>query len=413
MSVAQVRIWDHLVGFVSWDGRRKQAYFEFEPGFLELGFDLAPMTIPLESVRKYPRIIEGNKDKLYRGLPPMLADSLPDRYGERLFATWQRQFFPNKKTFDPVERLCYLGSRGLGALEYLPATQTDMDEVTLLELDEIYRVAIQLFAENPLTTDRVDSHQLAALIKVGTSPGGKHPKALIAIDSASGAIRSGQGAVPDGYEHWLFKFDMDRYFPYGKVEMAYYLLAVEAGVEMMPSRLHEEKGRSHFMTRRFDRVGNMKVHLQTLAAMQPSAVDYEDIFAVMRKLKLPYQQHEQLYRRLIFNVVARNIDDHNKNFSFLMDSQGDWRLAPAYDLLFTYSPADPDFMNHREMSVNGKVNGITKADLFRIGIDNGINQPGNIWQEVVAAVSRWEHHAHQLDIPEPVQKLVTQHLLLS
>jgi serine/threonine-protein kinase HipA len=287
-----------------------------------------------------------------------------------------------------------------------------MDESSLVQLDDLYRIAKQILSEKSSFSENLDEHYLADLIKVGTSPGGKHPKAIIAIQEKTGEVRSGQSEVPEGFEHWLLKFDMDHSFPQGRVEYAYYRMAIDAKIEMSTSLLKEEKGRAHFLTKRFDRINNDKIHLQTLAALSPVSTNYNDIFKTMRRLKLTYSEQEQLFRRMVFNVVARNIDDHSKNFSFLMQQDGSWRLSPAYDLTFTYTPTDPSFMNRHEFSINGKSDDLTRKDLLLTAADNEMGEADKIIDEVVDIVSNWKHYATIANIGKQTTRLIEDSLLL-
>jgi serine/threonine-protein kinase HipA len=355
MVVAQVRLWDKLVGAVLWNYDRGYATFEFDAGFLKSGLDVAPITMPLANARKGDIFQFGNlPEETFHGLPGLLSDALPDRFGNQLIDLWLASQGRDKGSMSPVERLCYLGTRGMGALEFEPTERNEKEPSQHLEVGALVELSKNALSQKAsldshFTND--DAEMFADIIRVGTSAGGARAKAVIAYNEQTCEVRSGQINSPKDFEHWLIKFDgvtneqLGDPKGYGRIEYAYYNMAVACDIKMMPSKLLEENGRAHFMTKRFDRIANdEKLHMQTLCGLchydynNPEAYSYEQAFQAMRQLRLPYTDAEQLYARMVFNVIARNQDDHTKNISFLMDKSGTWRLSPAYDVTYAYNP---------------------------------------------------------------------------
>ena len=358
------------------------------------------------------------------GLPGLLADALPDAYGKALLDRWLATI--GRSFANPVERLCYQGKRSMGALEFEPAQDTFLEKDTKIEIDslvEIAREALNQKAEliTNLSQDRKEA--LMNIIKVGTSAGGQRAKAVIAFNEKTQDVRSGQIDAPDGYEHWLLKLDGvtnrelgDPKF-YGLIEYAYYLMAKDAGIDMMPCRILSENGRSHFMTKRFDRIGGKeKLHMQTLCGIAHydykmlRAYSYEQAFQVMRQMRLPYIQAEEMYRRMVFNVVARNQDDHTKNISFLMDKTGKWRLAPAYDISWSYNPKGKWTSQH-QMSINNKWTDITLDDLLKVASAMNIRKPREIIEKIIDVVGHWPDYAIPLAIPKETIEVIKATLI--
>ncbi|MGA1823790.1 MAG: type II toxin-antitoxin system HipA family toxin [bacterium] len=428
VSLAKVNIWNRLAGGVAWDNERGLATFEFEPGFSKLGWDLAPLTMPMEQMRtgrifSFPRL----NPETYQGLPGLLADSLPDRYGNKLIEVWLARNGRDPQSFNPVERLCYIGKRGMGALEFEPAIKSVADRSHPLEIEELVRLAQDVLNEREGLTTNIHATSdkgLLDILRVGTSAGGARPKAIIAYNEKTGDVRSGQIDGLTEYTHWVIKFDgvHDRQLGdstgYGRIEYAYYLLALQCGISMTECRLLEENDRAHFMTKRFDREGNEKLHMQTLCALahfnynDPTAYSYEQAFQVMRQLRLPYTDAEELYRRMCFNVIARNQDDHTKNIAFLMNKQGIWRLSPAYDMIYAYNPVNKWLKNH-QLSVNGKRNGIVRDDLREIAKKMNIKKPAEILDRITASVSNWERFAKEAGVAPAQSKQIKKSFLLA
>lgn len=409
MNIIQVNIWDKIVGLMYWDNIRNRAIFEYDKKFVAGNLDIAPLSMSIKSQRSQnglPWI--GEEGKLYQGLPPAFADSLPDKWGSSLFNQWVQQQGKNQ-IITPVDQLAYLGKRGMGALEFSPSQAIGQEKSTEIDIQELYTFAKKVLAEREDIS--LPSHNMLwrDLIKIGTSAGGKHPKAVIAYNSQSHEIRSGQTTIPKGFKHYILKFDEEAKFPYTQIEYIYSRLAKKAGITMMPCSLLKSQGKFHFMTERFDRINNQKIHMQTMAAMNPLGTSYEDIFRTMRLLNLPAPQLTELYRRLVFNVIGGNIDDHNKNFTFTMTPEGSWQLSPAYDLTFTIDLSGLSYMNRHEMSINGKYSTITYEDLEKVAKENDIKNYRNIIGQVQDAVFGFSEETKKfnLDIDKDTLKLIT------
>ncbi|GHT56379.1 toxin HipA [Bacteroidia bacterium] len=421
VNYAYVKLWEELVGIVSWDAVREVANFEYNPKFVAKGLELSPLKMPLQvgQVYSFPEL----NQETYKGLPGMLADSLPDKFGNTLINRWLAEQGRDADSYNPIERLLYQGKRSMGALEFEPAEKITQDTSTKIELEGLIQAACHALADKEQqSADLKTAESLSQIIKVGTSAGGARAKAVIAYNEATGEIRSGQVNAPDGFSHWLLKLDgvsdseLDNTQHFGRIEYAYYQMAIACGIEMSESRLLQENDRYHFMTRRFDRVGNReKIHAQTLCGLahfdfnSPGAYSYEQLFQMMRTLRLPYSAAEQVFRRMVFNVAARNQDDHTKNFSFLMDESGKWRLAPAYDMAYSYNPTGK-YTSLHQMAINGKRDGFTKADLLQVAKSMNIKKVNEIIEEVVHAVSQWGKFAKEAEIPQR-QSAMIEHTL--
>jgi len=325
--VAFINIWNRRVGAVSWDEGRRLATMEFDENFIKEGIDLSPIIMPLSELIKGNRIysFENLSEITYKGLPGLLADSLPDRYGNRLINEWLAIQGRSEEDFSTVDRLCYIGKRGMGALEYEPAILGKEDRSESINIEELAELARHVLNERKKLNPRSrvsDKNTLNEIIRVGTSAGGARAKAVIAINDRTGKIRSGQVDVPEGFEHWILKFDgvkdnqLGEPAGYGRIEYAYYKMAKDAGINMEECRLLEENGRAHFMTKRFDRKpGNERIHMQTLCGIahfdynDPNSYSYEQLFQVMRKIRLPYADAREMYRRIVFNIAGKNLDE--------------------------------------------------------------------------------------------------------
>ena len=401
-NVVKVKLWGMDVGYLSWDKKAGVAVFEYDPSFIEQRLDIAPLTMSIDSPRSHKQLPWiGDKDKLYQGLPPMIADSLPDKWGNSLFKAWLRDNnIPTKKT-NPVDHLSFIGSRAMGALEYEPAQKFGDSSVFSVDVQRLYEFAKQVLNERETTVlNQGNSILWQDLVKISSSPGGKRPKAIVALNKDTGDIISGQGLVPEGFQHYILKYDDNSAYPFAKLEYVYYKMALDAGVGMMPSELRTYEGITHFLTQRFDRNGNEKVHVQTLAAMSPASDSYEDIFSVIRRLNLPYEDSKQQYLRMVFNMIARNVDDHSKNFSFCMNRKGNWRLSPAYDLTYSVDLTAPPYYNRHSLTVNGKNEDITREDLETMGLNNDIQDYRTLLDMVANAVGKFEDYAKELEINE-------------
>ena len=391
-------LWGKVLGYLSWDAKQRCSTFVFDEEFLATSWDVAPLGWSIHSPSAMvPRY--GNKDKLFAGLPPFVADSLPDRWGNRVFEAWAKRNGIAQRNLTPLDRLCFIGKRGMGALEFEPA-QLQSGEAMPLPLAELYSLALAIQEERQeVWLQNGGDVLLEDIYRVGTSAGGKRAKAIIAINK-DGDIRSGQAELPADYVHCILKFNDDKEFPFSEVEFAYYKMACAAGITMMPSRLMSIENKQHFLTERFDRRDDEKLHVLTLAAMDPEADSYDDLFSVCRRLRLPENQQRELFRRMVFNVLGGNVDDHSKNFSFLMDKQGRWSLAPAYDMLFTIDLDGPKYVNGHSLAVGVKTCDITIDNLLHFAEENDINKAIVIVDEVREALSKWDDYAEEADVPK-------------
>ena len=416
VDIAFVELWGDLVGAVNWDSSRGFAAFEYDKPFLEKGLDLAPLKMPLAEARQRSPIFDFRAlpKQTFQGLPGLLADTLPDNFGNAIIDTWLAQQGRTAASFSPVERLCYIGKRGMGALEFSPVIDESVEESVPVEISELIKLAQKITDDRSKLTGKLEytSKALLNIIRVGTSAGGNRPKAVLAFNPETKEVRSGQVSALPGFEYWVLKFDgvtdqsLGDPAGYGRIEYAYYKMATAARINMMKCQLLEEDGRAHFMTQRFDRTRNGdKLHMLSLCAMahfdfnSPGAYSYEQVFQVMRQLRLPYKDAEQQFRRMVFNVVARNQDDHTKNISFLMDKNGVWRLSPAYDVIYSYNPAGPWTSMH-QMSIAGKRDQFTRDDLNGIGQEMNIKSSNKIIDEIVETVSDWPSYAKDAGVEQ-------------
>ena len=360
--------------------------------------------MPINSVRSRNGMIwDGIEDQLYQGLPAVFADSLPDKWGSSLFNRWLTENNLSKKTVTPLDHLAFIGKRGIGALEYKPAIDLGKSTSTNIDIQQLYEFAKQILDERETTIlDNDNSILWQDLIRVGTSAGGKRPKAIVAINRLTGQTMSGQGLIPEGFCHYILKYDDSQGFPYAKMEYIYYLMASDAGIKMMPSSLKQYGDISHFLTERFDRKGNKKIHTQTLAAIKPFSDSYEDAFSAMRELNCSYSDFEQLYRIMVFNILSGNVDDHNKNISFLMDDYGKWSLAPAYDITYCLDSNNSKLYNRHELTIQGKAYDITINDLLAIGEKNDIRNCSQIIDEIKETISNIDLYAKKVEIPNTI-----------
>jgi serine/threonine-protein kinase HipA len=418
VNIAKVNIWGNFAGAVIWDESAKSSSFEFDRDFLKKGFDLSPLKMPItEAVNGTVFSFPFLNPETFKGLPGLLADSLPDRFGNKVIDAWLAANGRTSESMSPVERLCYIGKRGMGALEFEPAVMTEKSNP--VEIEDLVKLAQEILSSRKDFEADLSDKGVHEIFRVGTSAGGARAKAVIAYNHSTGSVRSGQIDGLDGFEYWIIKFDgvndslLLEPKGYGKIEYAYYLMALDCGIEMSECRLLHENGRSHFMTKRFDRTGLDKIHMQTLCAIahfdynDPGSYAYEQVFQVMRELHLPYADAEQMFRRMVFNIMAENRDDHTKNISFLMDKTGKWRLSPAYDVTYAFDPANKWIGTH-QLSVNGKRTEIKKADILEVAAKMNIKKPVEIIEQVKDSANRWAKFAKiaqvEKDIMERVQK---------
>jgi serine/threonine-protein kinase HipA len=420
--IIEVKLHNETIGSVEWNDSRGYSTFQYSnEGFIR-NIEPSPVLMPVQE-----GIFETNRDHVnFHHLPYLLSDSMPDDFGLVMMKEWLRQKKLTIEDINPVDRLSYVGKRGMGALEYEPANykQTGNSEILVSELYEVAKKVL----ENKENTSfhGMDKENLSAVLRIGSSVGGARAKALIAVKSESNniiqEIRPGDIIQPDGFSYWILKIDganeksLGESDGMGKIEYVYYRMAKEAGIDISESTLYEENNRFHFLTKRFDRTDKgEKIHMQSFGALAgidykiQKVSSYEALFRLMKRLRLPYYQLEQQYRRALFNVVARNHDDHVKNFSFLMDRDGEWRISPAYDLTFQYK-AGGTWTDVHQSSINGKFDQFTRNDLLGLGRTFGIKRADHILEEVIAAVAQWSKFAAETDIPEAEIRYINNNL---
>jgi serine/threonine-protein kinase HipA len=429
-TVAEVRLWGRSIGAVSLEEGARVAAFQYEPAFLASGIELSPLAMPLSRrVYQFPSLPEVS----FHGLPGLLADSLPDRFGNALIDAWLATQGRRPENFNAVERLCYIGVRGMGALEFAPAKGPPLQRSAQVNVEELVKLASEVLthrASLQVSFAPGRRHEgLQEMLRVGTSAGGARAKAIVAWNRSTNEVRSGQVKAPAGFDYWLLKFDgisankdkeLEDPKGYTVIEYAYALMAADAGVEMSECRLLEEGGRRHFMTRRFDRLSDGgKLHMQSLAAMghfdfnSAGAYSYEQAFDVIKRLGLSMLAREQQFRRMIFNVVARNQDDHVKNIAFLMDQAGAWSLSPAFDVTYAYNPTGPWTSRH-QMTINGKSDDFTREDFKAVaqvaGLKHGKSE--TILTEVMDTVKEWPRYAQAAGVLGSLRDKITGTLRL-
>ncbi len=412
MTSIKVNLWGVEIGRLVWDSATRRTYFMYNPAHRDSIPDIAPLLSPADYHNRFLPVY-GDDRPLYQGLPPFIADSLPDSWGNTLFDKWVTDNRIPRNKITSLYKLMFIGTRGMGALEYEPST-TDFSHTRAVDIQTLYDMSLKILADrNDTILTANDQLTLQALLAVGTSAGGRQMKAIIAINKATGEIRSGQTDGLDGFEYYILKFG-DTSIPIAEIETAYYHMACAAGIEMQECRLLPADGINHFLTKRFDRKCGTKIHVQTLAAINPEARCYEDLFETCRRLSIPESGIDQLFTRMVFNVMANNTDDHNKNFSFLLKEGGHWQLAPAYDMTFIFNThgTGPN-IGHR-FGIGGKIAEISKSDLLDFAGQNAIRNAPAIITRVADAISRFEEFAAQCDIPHPwrsiIQKSLTDNL---
>lgn len=414
VNTVRVKMWGTTVGYLHQDDTGMVG-FQYDEEFLKSNIEISPIKMPLSTVTyTFPALPE----QTFHGLPGMVADSLPDKFGNIVINRYLESQGRTADSLSVIEKLCYTGNRGMGALEYEPSQElTTINET--VDLDALTKLASEILSEKEQIHIEKNDNLMAQLMECGSSVGGARAKTLIAWNPETNDIRSGQINAGKGYEYWLLKFDNIKNNKdkdsrpddgeYTKVEYAYYLMALDAGIEMSECRLYKENGSAHFMTKRFDRKGikGEKLHMQSLCALahmdfnSPRVYSYEEAFAVMMQLKLPYNDFVQLFRRMVFNEYAKNYDDHTKNISFLMDKKGVWSLSPAYDITFSYRK-DSIWVSAHQMLINGKSDNITKEDLLKVSEKANIKKSdaAKIIEQVISSVSKWEQFAEKSSMSE-------------
>ena len=423
VDVAKVNMFGIPVGTFRWDEQYEVVRFEYDNSFVGRGLEPSPLMMPVREGRIYSF---GDLDKeTFKGLPGMLADSLPDTYGRTLFDKWLA--LTGRTSSNPIETLCFLGKRCMGALEFEPAMDIAYDKNAKFEIDSLVNVASEALSQKSSFGVNLNDDKKAAIaeiLRLGTSAGGQRAKAIIAYNKATGEVRSGQVEAPSGFDYYLIKLDgvsatagFKETGNHGRLEYSFYKLAKACGIKMIECSLIEENGRAHFLTKRFDRENGKKIHMQTLCGIAHfdyrlhRAYSYEQAFNVMRALRLSYSEAQEMFRRMVFNVVVRNQDDHTKNISFLMDESGKWRLSPAYDMGYAYNPNGRWTATH-QMSINGKFDEITREDLLFFAQQNNIKEAADIIDETCEVVSHWPEIANDCGVLPEIINTIFPHFQL-
>ena len=408
----KIILWDEEIGRLAWDEHRRLSYFTYNPDFIKKGLNISPLVAPIDGTRGLLPVW-GEDAKIYQKLPAFVADSLPDAWGNQLFDLWRQQQRLSNAEINPLDKLSFIGRRGMGALEFMPEVTRER-RTEKVDIKSLADLAERIFVERE--NARImpeESITMQSLLTVGTSVGGRQPKAIIAINQATGEICSGQIPGLEGYDYYLLKFGNSEYCS-AELEMTYYKLATLAGINLMPSELYPVDGNNHFLTKRFDRDGEKKIHTQTLAAIYPDAESYEQLITVCRKLRLPEADCQEIFRRMVFNILSNNTDDHNKNFSFVMNEDGSWRLAPAYDI--TYIIDRGGYLPNKDhcMYIRAKLHDITRSDVIDFARDNGIRRPDAIIRDVVASLRQFRTIATEYGVTEScigrVESTIVEHL---
>lgn len=407
-NIVSVLLWGKEICKLKWQGGYKEQFgkvgslVSFNPEYHNYGFDVDP----LGPYRSSVYMVQKGMSDICRateneGLPRFLSGSLPDDWGNQVFSSWIENNNIRSHSVTPVDKLAFIGKRGMGAFEFIPEMYTSTEEA--LALEELYTLAREIEAtRDGFTLDLKGRPAIKELMEVGMSAGGKHPKAIIAINWESGEIRSGQVALPEGFTHYILKFRDSDIWPTAEIEYAYYQMAVQCGVDMEKSSLLSVGGVNHFLTERFDRKHGKKIHTATLRALCGEVSSYEEIFKACRRLHLPYNDQEQLFRRAVFNYLTCVCDDHDRNFSFLMNEEGKWRLSPAYDETFTYNFRNLFIADKHCMSIEECDRGITRAQFLRLAHQNDIRNASDIISEVISAASSFEEKAKQIGIEKRI-----------
>ena len=411
-KILKVILWGEEIGRLAWDVHRHLSYFVYNPDFVRKGLNISPLVAPIDGVRALAPVW-GEDAKIYQKLPAFVADSLPDAWGNQLFELWRQQNHLANADITPLDKLSFIGKRGMGALEFEPELSRER-KADKIDMKSLADLAARIYSERENARILPDeSITMQSLLTVGTSAGGRQPKAIIAINHKNGEIRSGQiGGLKD-YDYYLLKFG-DSQYSSAELEMTYYELATKAGIRMMHSELYPVDNNNHFITKRFDRNGERKLHTQTLAAMWPEADSYEQLITVCRRLHLPEADCQEVFRRMVFNVLANNTDDHNKNFSFLMQEDGTWRLSPAYDI--TYIIDVGGYLPNEDhcMYIRAKLRNITYDDVIQFARDNGIRRPDAIIHDVVESLKQFRNVAIEYGVANEwigrVEAAIVNHL---
>lgn len=400
-----VYIWSHKVGTLI---AYKQKYvskscFYFDADFIKGNLDIAPLRASIKSAAIQNGLpVYADDEKIFGGLPSFIADSLPDYWGNKIFDQWAKLNHIRLHDITSLDRLTYMGSRAMGALEFVPSAALEMEKPFKVEISKLYNIAKVALDKAKLFHADLDSDlMLQSLFKVGTSAGGRRPKAILNVNLNSMQCYSGQVAAPaPGYTPMIIKFDEHNDIPTTRIEYSYYLMANAVGLNMMPSQLLADADNCHFITERFDRCGDTKIHIQTLAAMNPLASSYESLFDVANRIAIPYSELHLLFLSMVMNVIAANVDDHNKNFSFMMNQDGVWHLAPTYDFTFSVDPTSPWYVNRHSLTINGKDTNINRNDLNIVARQFNIKRPDEIIDKAIDIVKRYDEYAQSANLDD-------------
>ncbi|CCV65148.1 HipA domain protein (uncharacterized protein related to capsule biosynthesis enzymes) [Paracholeplasma brassicae] len=423
MRVAEVMLWGKRIGAVSISDESPYVYFKYDEAFLNSGIQLSPIMMPLSSeIFQFKNL----PLKTFRGLPGLLSDSLPDKYGNQIINAWLESQNRSIDSFNIIERLCYVGKRGMGALEYVPNKQGGFNQVDEIEIAHLIKLSNDILNHKE-GIEAKEADELKDILKVGTSAGGARAKAIIAYNETTGIIKSGQIDAGSGFTYWLLKLDgvnQQEETSFTRLEYAYYLMATDAKINMSESRLLEKDGLYHFMTKRFDRIVNSnglmeKIHMQTLGAIahvdydEPGLMSYERVTDIMYMMGIRLSENKQFFRRMVFNVMARNQDDHVKNISFLMDKNGKWTLSPAYDITYAYNP-EGKWTSRHQMTINNKDYDFTIDDLLKCGKHMKIKPEESmiIINEVLSSIKKWAFFSEQAHVTPALSKFVESQFVL-
>lgn len=408
MKYLKVNLWGQEIGRLVWNSATRRTYFMYNSELKGRIPDIAPLLSPAKN-RNILLPIYGDDRPLYQNLPPFIADSLPDSWGNTLFEKWVKENKIPRNKITPLYKLMFIGTRGMGALEYEPYAE-DLAHTRTIEIKSLYDMSLAILEDrNDIVLNTNEELTLQALLAVGTSAGGRQMKAIIAINEDTGEIRSGQTDGLDNFKYCILKFG-DKSMPLAEIETAYYNMAVASGINIEECRLFPVDVINHFLTKRFDKKDGKKIHVQTLAAMNPEARSYEDLVATCRVLSISESEIEQLYARMVFNVMANNTDDHNKNFSFLLEEEGKWRMAPAYDVTFIFNTNGNGPNIERRLSIEGKTSGISKSDLLDFARHNGIKNANAIINRVAEAIGKFNEYADRYGISQPWRSIIQKTL---
>ena len=421
VDAATVNMFGIPVGTFRWDNQYGIVRFEYDTSFVGRGIEPSPLMMPVQEGRIYS--FAGLDRETFKGLPGMLADSLPDTYGRAMFDRWLA--LNGRTSSNPIETLCFLGKRCMGALEFEPAMDISYDANAKFEIDTLVDVAREALSDKSsfgVNLNKDKKQAISEILRLGTSAGGQRAKAIIAYNKNTGEVRSGQVDAPIGFDYYIIKLDgvsakagLKETENYGRLEYSFYKLARACNIEMTECSLIEENGRAHFLTKRFDRKDGKKIHMQTLCGIAHfdyrlhHGYSYEQAFNVMRALRLSYYEAREMFKRMVFNVVVRNNDDHTKNISFLMGEDGTWRLSPAYDMGYAYNPEGGWTATH-QMSVNGRFDNITRQDLISFAQQNNIRDASLIIDEICDAVSQWPEIANKCEVPSKIIEHVSSNM---